>query len=317
MVQNKMKPWKCILLPAWIALGLLWMLIQLPYTLRIRIGKILGTLAFLFPTQAKYTTELNLKLCFPHLTEKERKTLAKKNFISLGIALMESAMAWLASKKQLQSLYTLHGYEYLQKAFQQGKGILLITPHFTCVELVARFMSLEEDFGIFYRPHKKPWLASIQTYFRKRHFVYCIKSDQIKILLHTLQKNKAIWYAYDIDESGKRSVFAPFFGIPAASLTTVTDIARLSGAAIIPMQYFRRDDNTGYEIHCLPPLEDFPGGNKLHDAARLNSILETMIREKPEQYVWQYKRFKTRPKGEKRFYYSDNFPPRKYIEKKQ
>src|SRR5580704_9026820 len=115
-----MKRWKCFLLPAWIALGLLWMLIQLPHRLRINIGKILGTLAFLFPTQAKYTTELNLKLCFPHLTEKERKTLAKKNFISLGIALMESAMAWLASKKQLQSLYTLHGYEHIQKAFQQG-----------------------------------------------------------------------------------------------------------------------------------------------------------------------------------------------------
>lgn len=306
-----MKPWKCFLLPAWIALGVLWTLIQLPHALRMRIGKILGTIAFLFPTQAKYTTELNLTLCFPHLSAKERKILAKKNFVSLGIALVESAMAWLGSKKQLRSLYTLHGYEYIQKAFQQGKGILLITPHFTCVELVARFMSLEENFGILYRPHKKPWVASIQTYFRKRHFTYCIKSDQIRMLLYTLRKNKAIWYAYDIDENGKRSVFAPFFGIPTASLTTVTDILRLSGAAIIPMQYFRRDDQTGYEIHFMSPIENFPTDSKLNDATHLNSILEIMIRAKPEQYVWQYKRFKTRPKGEKRFYYSDNFPPRR------
>lgn len=300
-----MKLWKSFLLPAWIALGLLWMLIQLPHALRIRIGKILGTLAFLFPTQAKHTTEVNLKLCFPELTSKERNILSKKNFVSLGIALVESAMAWLASKKQLRSLYTLHGYEYIYKAFQQGKGILLITPHFTCVELVARFMSLEENFGILYRPHKKPWLATIQTYFRKRHFTHCIQSDQIRILLHKLRKNKAIWYAYDIDEGGKRSVFAPFFGIPTASLTTVSDIVRLSGTAIIPMRYARRDDDARYEIHFLPPLEDFPMGNKLNDATRLNSMLEEMIREKPEQYVWQYKRFKTRPKGEKRFYPSD------------
>ncbi len=277
----------------------------------------LGRLAFLFPTQAKYTTELNLKLCFPQFSAKEREILAKKNFASLGIALVESAMAWLASKKQLRSLYTLYGHEHIQKAFQQGKGILLITPHFTCVELVARFLSLEENFGILYRPHKKPWLASIQTYFRKRHFICCIKSDQIRMLLHTLRENKAIWYAYDIDESGKRSVFAPFFGIPTASLTTVTDILRLSEAAIIPMQYFRREDGSGYEIHFFPALDDFPMGNKLNDATRLNNILEKMIREKPEQYVWQYKRFKTRPKGEKRFYYSDNFPPRRYISRKQ
>ncbi len=306
-----MKLWKCFLLPAWIALGMLWVLIQLPHPLRINIGKILGRLAFLLPTQAKYTTELNLKLCFPNLTEKEHKTLAKKNFMSLGIALMESAMAWLSTSKPLRSLYTLYGYEHIENAFQQGKGILLITPHFTCVELVARFISLEENFGILYRPHKKPWLASIQAYFRNRHFIHCIKSDQIRMLLRTLRNNKAIWYAYDIDEGGKRSVFAPFFNIPTASLTTVTDIARLSGATLIPMRYARRDDATGYEIHFLPPLNDFPLHNKLHAATRLNETLENMIRKKPEQYVWQYKRFKTRPKGEKRFYYSDNFPPRK------
>jgi KDO2-lipid IV(A) lauroyltransferase len=301
-VQNKMKPWKILYWQAWIALGILWILIKLPPSLRIKIGKTLGKLAFLLPTQTKYTTEVNLRLCFPHLNAAERKTLLKKNFISLGIALIESAMAWLASKKQLQSLYTLHGYDHIRQAFQQGKGILLVTPHFTCVELVARFIGLEENFGILYRQHKKPWLASIQTYFRKRHFKYGIPSDQIKNLLRALRQNKAIWYAHDIDESGKRSVFAPFFGIPTASLTTVTDIARLSGAAVIPMQYFRRDDNMSYEIHFLQPLENFPSGEKLNDAIQLNSILESMIREKPEQYVWQYKRFKTRPHGEKRFY---------------
>ncbi len=296
---------------AWIALGMLWILVQLPHFLKINLGKFLGSLAFLFPTQAKHATEVNLQLCFPHLTAKERHILSKKNFLSLGIALMESAMAWLASPKQLRSLYTLHGYEHIEQAFQQGRGILLITPHFTCVELAARFIGFEENFGIFYRPHKKSWLASIQAYFRKQHFKYCIQSNQIRTLLQTLKTNKAIWYAYDIDDSSKRSVFAPFFDIHTATLTTITDIARLSGAAIVPMHYFRCDHDMSYEIHFLPPLENFPIGNKLYDATKLNNILEEMIKKKPEQYVWQYKRFKTRPKGEKRFYYSDNFPPRK------
>lgn len=305
-----MKLWKLYYWLAWIALGLLWIFIQLPNPFKIKFGKILGNFAFLFPTKTKHATEVNLKLCFPDFTVKERHTLAKKNFISLGIALMESAMAWLASQKQLRTLYTLHGYEYIEKAFLQGKGILLITPHFTCVELVARLISLEENFGIFYRAHKKPWLANIQSYFRKKYFKYGIQSNQISLLLQTLQKNKAIWYAYDIDDSGKRSLFVPFFGIPTASLTTVTDIARLSGAAIIPMHYFRCDDSLTYEIHFSPPLNHFPMGDKLKDATQLNTILEEMIRKKPEQYVWQYKRFKTRSRGEKRFYYSDNYPPR-------
>lgn len=309
-VQNKINRWNVFYWPIWATLGVLWVIIQFPHSIRITLGKCLGRIAFLFPTQMKHTTDINLKLCFPELTPKEHQALAKKNFASLGIALMESAMAWLFSKKQLQSLYTIQGYEHAEKAFKHGKGILLITPHFTCVELAARFIGLEENFGILYRPHKKPWMASIQEYFRKKRFNLCIRNDNIRLLLSTLKKNKAIWFAYDIDEGGKRSVFAPFFGIPAASLTTVSDIVRLSGAAVIPMTYFRREDNAGYDIIFSPALENFPSDHATADATRLNAILEKAIRQKPEQYVWQYKRFKTRPKGQKRFYYSDNFPPR-------
>jgi len=122
------------------------------------------------------------------------------------------------------------------------------------------------------------------------------------MLTTALQKNEPVWYAYDVDAGKKRSVFAPFFGIQTASLTALSRLARLTGAAIVPIQFFRREDNSGYEIILSPALDFFPSQNWIDDAARLNACLEAAIRRKPEQYIWQYKRFKTRPEGEKRFY---------------
>lgn len=112
----------------------------------------------------------------------------------------------------------------------------------------------------------------------------------------------AIWYAYDIDAGPKHSVFAPFFGIPTASLTSASRIAHISGAAVIPISFHRRDSDLGYDVLLSPPLENFPSNDPITDATRLNAIIEEAIRNKPEQYVWQYKRFKTRPQGESRLY---------------
>src|SRR5207244_791287 len=116
-------------------------------------------------------------------------------------------------------------------------------------------------------------------------------------LIRTLNNNMAIWYAYDIDAGEKRSVFAPFFGIQTASLTSVSRIIRLSGAAVIPISFHRREDNFKYEVVLSPPIENFPTDDLVADAACLNTVMESAIRKHPEQYVWQYKRFKTRPKG--------------------
>lgn len=295
---------------AWIILGLLWIILQLPYRARLLVGKYIGKCLLFFPTSMKHTTEINLQLCFPELSPKQRNTLMKKNFDSLGMALIESAMAWLCKDEALRPLYQLHGYEHIEKAFAQHRGILLIAPHFLCVELAARFVGQHHQFGIFYREHKKSWIAFLHKRFRQRHFKHYIPSHRIKRLLTALKQNQAIWYAYDIDPGAKRGIFAPFFGEQAASLTTVTEIVRLSQAAVIPMHYARRDDNSGYDIYFHPRVEPFPHDSVLTDATQLNAAIEAAIRQHPDQYVWQYKRFKTRPPGEKRFYYSSNFPPR-------
>lgn len=295
--------------PAWLGLELLWLITRLPYRLQIKIGAFLGNLLYWFPSKLKHITAINIKHCLPELTPIEEKNLIKKSFASLGIGIIEAAMAWWLPNKKLNQLYQIHGLEHVEKAFEKGKGIILVGPHFTCLEIVGRLLGMKYSFAVMYRPHKKRFISFIHQRFREKHYVNYIPRHRVRMLFNALKNNMAIWYAYDIDGGNRHSVFAPFFGIPAASLTSVSRIARLSGAAIIPISFYRRDkcdtnknQDLSYDIFLSPPLENFPTEDLLADATRLNHLLEQAIRAKPEQYVWQYKRFKTRPLGEKRFY---------------
>jgi KDO2-lipid IV(A) lauroyltransferase len=292
------------LLPAWLAIGSLWCITRLPYSWQMSIGRFFGRMANLLSPKLRHITETNLKLCFPTLSETERKTLLKKNFESLGIGIIETAMAWWISDRHLKKHCSIqiNGLEHADNAFHQGKGIILLSPHFTSLEMVGRMVNENYPLAAMYRPHKNPLIAHIQGRFRQRYRMRHIAKNRMHEVLGSFKDNMAVWYAYDIDAGAKRSVFAPFFGIPTASLTSVSRIAALTGAVVVPMDFSRRDDKWGYEINLFTPLTNFPGENFEADATRLNSHIEASVRKHPEQYIWQYKRFKTRPQGEKRFY---------------
>ncbi len=302
-MKEKMKLLSPLNWPAWIVLGILWLITKLPPASQIKMGRGIGKIIFHLSKKMRHITETNIKLCFPEFTQEQHDKLLKENFANLGIGLIETSMAWWISDKRLEKCkINISGVEHAEQAFAKGKGIILLGPHFTCLEMIGRLLGSRYSFAVMYRPHKKQLISYIQTRFRKKYNITQIARQHVRALLRTLNDNMAIWYAYDVDGGEKRSVFAPFFGIPTASLTAVTRIVNMSDAVIIPISFYRRDDCWGYDIKLLPALENFPSDNLVTDATRLNEVLEKSIREKPEQYIWQYKRFKTRPPGEKRFY---------------
>lgn len=287
--------------PAWLILSILWLISRLPMRWQINIGETLGRFLYLFPTKLKKITLKNLELCFPEYSIEKRKRLAKDNFAALGAGAMEAAMAWWLPDSRLSKLLNVHGFEHAEAALAKGKGVILIGPHFTCLEMIGRLMGFYCSFAVMYRPHKKRFVAYLHERFRSKNSVQYIPRHRMRGLLRALNENKIVWYAYDVDGGKKRSVFAPFFGIPTASLTAISRIIKLSDATVMPISFYRRDKEMSYDVFIAPPLENFPS-DLVEDATRLNVIIEQAIREKPEQYVWQYKRFKTRPEGEKRFY---------------
>lgn len=288
--------------PAWIGVSFLWLITRLPWRWQLAIGNRLGTLLYLLPSRLKHITEVNIKLCFPDISSTKQKELVKESFKSLGVGLIEAAMSWWVPDDKLQNIFHVHGLEYAEQAFAKGKGVILLGPHFTSLEMIGRLLGMKYSFAVMFRPHKKRIIAFIHERFRKKQHVQYIPRHRVRQLIRALNNNVAVWYAYDVDGGEKRSVFAPFFGIPTASLTSVSRIVRMSDAAVVPISFFRREGKFEYDVTLYPPLENFPTDNLHTDATQLNAALEHAIRQKPGQYIWQYKRFKTRPKGEARFY---------------
>jgi KDO2-lipid IV(A) lauroyltransferase len=110
-----------------------------------------------------------------------------------------------------------------------------------------------------------------------------------------LKQGGFLWYAPDQDMRGKDTVFAPFFGVPAATITATHQFARLAGCAVVP--FFHRRDGARYVLRIGEPLADFPSKDAAADSARVNGAIEAMVREAPSQYLWIHRRFKRRPDG--------------------
>ncbi len=290
--------------PAWCLIGVFWLLTQLlPYRALLGLGKLLGLLMLKFDKRQRQTTTVNLNLCFPEKTEKEKDNLLRESYISLGIAIFEGCLAWWASDRKLRDLAHFHGMNNIQSAQKEGKGILLFGIHFTTLELSGRLYTLNGlDFTIVYRSHKNPLMNHLISTARKRHYPNAIERNNVRGILKALKKGKMVWYTPDIDAGYYDHVFAPFFGIPAASLTASSRLPAITGANTLLCTYFRRDDATGYDIYFSPKIENFPTDNLEHDITLVNKLTEDAIRKKPEQYLWQYKRFKTRPGDEPRYY---------------
>lgn len=289
--------------PYWVILGLLRAIIFiLPYYLLLIIGQGLGRGLFLFSKKWRSMTQKNIELCFPELSKAEQEILIKKNFISSGIAIIELLLAWFGSEKKLRPLVHISGIEHLQAAQNKGKGVLLIGVHFLTLELAGRLFALDQEFCVVYRRHKQKFVAFLLEKLLNQHYSSAIERSNLRQLITSLKQGKVIWYAPDIDAGYFRHVFADFFGVPAATLTMPSRLANLTGATVLFSSYYRREDKSGYDIIISPLSQEFPTKDDKADAEYLNKLIEEAVRKKPEQYLWQYKRFKTRPDGEKRFY---------------
>lgn len=288
--------------PIWLILGLLRLIVLLPIKWQLQIGRSLGQFLSYLPTKMRSTTEVNLALCFPELSVAERTALLRKNFESVGMGAIETALGWWAPNAKLSHLAHITGAEHLAAALKKGKGVIFCSAHFTTLEVIGRLFALQFPIAVMYRPQKNALVEEITRKSLQKHYLKVIAREDIRGMLRCLKQNIPIFYTPDVDAGAINSVFVPFFGISAASITATSRYAKMSGASVIPSFFYRRADNSGYDIVLQPAIADFPSENLEQDITRINQIIETAIRRCPEQYLWQYKRFKTRPNDEKRFY---------------
>ncbi len=290
---------------SWAGMALWWSLVQiLPFRLQMVLGGWLGRLAGRLSKRRRRITRKNLALCFPEKSEEERETLYTQSMEAAGRAFFESGMAWFWPRWRLQKRYRIQGLEHLQKAREEGRGVIFLGIHFTTIEMCAAFMNIAWSIDGFYRPHKNPVYEWVQRYGRERHNPesQTIPRKDVRGIIRTLKSGRVINYTTDQDFGARHSVFVPFFNIPTATVTAPSQLARVAGAVAIPYTTRANANLTGYEITIYPPIEGFGSGDEQEEAAAFNAFIEARVRENPGQYLWSHRRFKTRPDGEKDFY---------------
>lgn len=281
--------------PTWIGIALMWLMSRLPLGLQWRIGKVIGELAYRLIPRRRHITEVNIRLCFPELSEREQQQLVRKAFHSNGIGMMEIGLAWFLDPKTYLPVTTVHGLEHVDAALAIGNGILLLGGHYSTLDLGGSLATEFIEADVMQRDHNNPLMNAVMTRARERRYGIALDSRNLRGLLKQLKQNRIVWYATDQDYGRKGIVFAPFFGVPAGSITATSRIAERSGCAVVPFSHFRRDDQPGYDIYFHPPLDNFPSGDDMADATLVNQTIEQEVRRHPDQYLWMHRRFKTRP----------------------
>ncbi len=285
--------------PTWIGLGLLRLVATLPFPAQLYVGRRFGDLAWLVSPRYRQVARINLELCFPELTPEERDRLVRRSFQSVGISLAETALSWWGSDAKLKGLYRIEGIEHLQAALERGKGALLLGGHYTTLEISGRLLAFHTDvLQPIYKPANNALFNAMMVASRTSLFDGLLGYKDMRTILRSLKDNKVVWYAPDQDFGRAQNVFAPFMGVIAASLNMTTRLARVSGAAVMPFYSQRLPGSAGYLVRIMPPMEDFPSGDDVADTTRVNAAIERQVRAAPEQYLWQHRRFKTRPPGE-------------------
>jgi Kdo2-lipid IVA lauroyltransferase/acyltransferase len=288
-----------------ISLGLLYVLRFLPISVNHFIGDMIGTLAFYLPIERKRVVDINLKLCFPDMTDLERKTLALKNWKLFGRSMTERGYLWLGSKEQINRLVQFESDVNLQ----DGQPRILFSMHLHGIEagliagsIYATTLGLKSPMTLYIKMKNDFFDTRIKKWRERFGAKMVLRQQNARHLIRAIRDLQTVVLSPDMDLGRQDSVFVSFFGIPTCTVTSISGFAKLSNAQVCPMVTTLNEDGKSYTCHVYPALENFPSDNELLDTQRLSDFFESQIKARPQEYYWVHKRFKNRPDGQARFY---------------
>jgi len=281
---------------------ILWLIHFLPFRVIVAIGNGFGVLLFLLAAKRRRIGNTNLKLCFPHMRDEAREQLLREHFKMFTRGLIERSILWWSSAERIGRLIRVEGVENFDLI--KGKPSILLTPHFVGMDAGGQWVAQNTDTVCMYANQRSIYLTQLllkkRARFRNQHLYS--RQQGLRPILKGMRDNMPFIYPPDQDQGVKDGAFIPFFGVPAATMTSVSRIAQMTGAKVVPSITRVLPGGAGYVLTFYPAWENFPSGDDIADARRMNEFIEQRILEMPEQYFWLHKRFKNRPEGEESFY---------------
>jgi KDO2-lipid IV(A) lauroyltransferase len=282
--------------PTWMLLAVMHVAARLPASAQLAIGSFFGWLFLKLNRREVKIARRNLEICLPELAPKERERLLRRHFRSVGLSVVEMGIGWFMPIEKLRRRVEIRGLEHLDAALANGKGALLVTAHFTPIEIgVGILEDTPYTVNSLYRPQRNAMMDHLILTGRRRFASNQIPRDNVRMLLRLLKRNEAVLYMPDQTYLGNQSALIPFFGEPAMTNIATSKIARISGAPVLPYWFRRNEDERSYSVEIGEALENFPSDDAVADTRRIVALLEAKIRQTPEQYLWVYKKFKRRP----------------------
>jgi KDO2-lipid IV(A) lauroyltransferase len=279
----------------------MWLSHFLPLPILGRIGEAVGSLMYYAIPKRRRIALINLRLCMPELTEKERIAIARRHFQTYSRSILERALIWWLPIPRVHQLIQIEGA--VPRALMEDGPTIVFCPHFVCLD-VAGVASRVVPLSTMYAQQKNKAFDDLLRYGRERYGPVRLftREQGIKPILRALREGLPYFMLPDMDFGEKDAEFVPFFGVEAATLTAMGRIAAATGAKVIPVVATFLPNYKGYKVTFYPPFEDYPGTDMLEAARRMNAFIEDRIREIPAEYLWTHKRFKTRPPGQPSLY---------------
>lgn len=283
-------------------LALVWLLHGLPLRVLAPLGRGLGALLHALAGERRRVVLTNLQLCFPELDDAHRKALARRHFAAFGRSLLEHGILWWGSRERVLQLVRVEGLEHWRAV--RDRPVIWLVPHFVGLDMGAVRLTAEYPFVAMYSRQKNPAFDAVLYHGRTRlgPAEMISRQEGLRPVARAMKAGMPFYYLPDMDFGERDSIFVPFFGVPAATITGLARIAALTGAVVVPAVTVQLPGNEGYCLRFHAAWENFPGGDMAADTRRMNAFIEEQVRLMPEQYYWLHKRFKTRPPGEARFY---------------
>ena len=286
----------------YVGIFIFWLLHFLPLPLLALVGQGLGMLFYAVGRERRTVTRINLGLCFPELNASARERLVRRHFRALGRSILERCISWWSRGERIRRLARVEGLKHLQAVL--GKPVIMLAPHFVGLDMGGSRIALDIHAASMYSKQKNPVLDRLLLHGRQRFNAPYLfsRQDNVRNVVKVMRRGVPFYYLPDMDFGARDSIFVPFFGVPTATITGVSRLARLAGAVVVPVITRQLSWGRGYVLTYYPAWENFPTDDVMADTRRVSEFIETRIREMPEQYYWVHKRFKTRPEGEPKFY---------------
>lgn len=279
-----------------------WLIHFLPFRIIVAMGNGTGFLLYFLAAERRRVGAINLKLCFPGMIDGARKKLLREHFKMFARGLFERSILWWSSAERIRSLIRVEGVEHFEAI--RNKPSILLTPHFVGMDTGGQWIAQHIDTVCMYANQKNRYLTEL---FRQKRIRFgnqrqFSRQQGLRPILKGMREGMPFIYPPDQDQGIKDGAFIPFFGVPAATMSSVPRIAQITGAKVVPCITRLLPGGEGYVLTFYPAWENYPSGDDIADTRRMNEFIEQRILEMPEQYFWLHKRFKTRPEGEKKFY---------------